>query len=151
MSLLNVPHQTQIEDSWCLPACAAMICAYWQRPKYQGDVARWLQTTEIGTPARNISRLKDYGFDVTCLEGSLQFLIESLQRGIPCILFLRTGELSYWEIDTAHAVVIIGIDAQEVYLNDPVFEDAPKVIPVDELMLAWSSFDYVVATLTPTN
>ena len=139
MSLLKVPHQTQIEDSWCLPACVAMVCAYWGRPEFQGDIARWLQTTEIGTPARNISRLKDYGFDATYLEGSLQFLSESLQQSIPCILFLRTGELPYWEIDTAHAIVVIGLDDQEIFLNDPFFEDAPKVVPVEEVLLAWSS------------
>lgn len=149
MSLLNIPHQTQLKDSWCLPACVAMVSAFYGRPDYQEDFARWLGTTEIGTPARNISRLENRGFRVGYQEGSFQFLSDALQAGTPCIIFLRTGDLPYWIVDTAHAVVLAGIDENQAYLYDPVFSDAPKVVPVDDLMLAWSSFDYAVATLIP--
>ena len=150
MSLLNIPHQTQLKDSWCLPACVAMVSAFYGRPDYQEDFARWLGTTAIGTPARNVNRLESRGFKVVYQEGSLQFLNDALQRGIPCIVFLRTGELPYWTVDTAHAVVLVGLEGEQAYLYDPVFPVAPKVVPIDVLMLAWSAFDYAVATLTPT-
>lgn len=150
MPLLNIPHQTQLKDSWCLPACVAMVSAFYGRPEYQGDLARWLGTTEIGTPARNVNRLESRGFRVVYQEGSLQFLIDALERDTPCIVFLRTGELPYWTLDTAHAVILAGLEGEQAYLYDPVFPDAPKVIPIDALMLAWSSFDYAVATLKPT-
>ena len=151
MSLLNIPHQMQLKVSWCLPACVAMVAAFYEQPIYQEDIAHWLGTTEIGTPARNISRLESRGFKVVYQEGSLQLLSDTLNRGVPCILFLRTGELPYWQVDTAHAVVLAGLRGDQAYLHDPVFVDAPKIASVDALMLAWPWFDYTVATLTPAN
>ena len=150
MSLLNISHQTQLRDSWCLPACIAIVSAFYGRAEQQATLARWLGTTEIGTPARNIGRLESRGFRVVYQEGSFQFLSDALQAGTPCIIFLRTGDLPYWVVDTAHAVVLAGIDENQAYLYDPVFSDAPKVVPISDLMLAWSSFDYAVATLIPT-
>jgi len=32
MPWLNVPHLRQDDDGWCLPACVAMVAAYWQQP-----------------------------------------------------------------------------------------------------------------------
>lgn len=146
--MLNILHQTQLKGSWCLPACVAMVSAFYGRPEYQGDLARWLGTTEIGTPARNINRLTSRGFRVVYQEGSLQFLLDALEHGTPCIIFLRTGELPYWTVDTAHAVILAGLEEEQAYLYDPFFTDAPKFVPIDSLMLAWSSFDYAVATFT---
>jgi hypothetical protein len=125
-----------------------MVSAFYGRPEHQGDLARWLGTTEIGTPARNINRLESRGFRVVYQEGSLQFLLDALEHGTPCIIFLRTGELLYWTVDTAHAVILVGLEGEQAYLHDPFFPDAPKVVLIDSLMLAWSSFDYTVATLT---
>lgn len=149
MSLLNIPHQTQNKPSWCLPACAAMVCAFWGQPIYQGDIARWLHTTEIGTPARNINRLREHGFTVEYLEGSFDLLADSLEHSRPCIIFLRTGELPYWKVDTAHAVVLAGFVGEQTYLYDPAFPDAPQVVPIESFMLAWSFFDYSVAIVSP--
>jgi ABC-type bacteriocin/lantibiotic exporter with double-glycine peptidase domain len=128
----------------------AIICAFYGRSDSQANIARWLGTTEIGTPARNINRLEGHGFRVVYQEGSLQFLIDALERGTPCVVFLRTGDLPYWTVDTAHAVVLVGLAGEQAYLHDPFFSDAPKVVPLDALMLAWSSFDYAVSTLVPT-
>ena len=125
-----------------------MVAAYDGRPLTQVEAARWLGATEIGTPARNVNRLESHGFAVIYQEGSLQFLSEALDHGVPCILFLRTGDLSYWSVDTAHALVLVGIEEDRAYVHDPLFPDAPLVVPVDALMLAWSMFDYAVATLT---
>ena len=69
MPWLNVPHLRQSEAGWCLPACAAMIAAYWQQPLMQGDIARWLDTRGIGAPASRIERLAQRGFDVTSGRG----------------------------------------------------------------------------------
>jgi hypothetical protein len=126
-----------------------MVAAYWEQPLYQGDIARWLKTSYIGTPARNISRLNSHGFEVVYQEGSLNFLIASLLSGIPCIIFLRTGSLPYWNTDTPHAVVLTGIEGERIFLFDPVFHDAPQIVDVDAFLLAWSYADYMVATLVP--
>lgn len=44
MPWLNVPHLRQDKDGWCLPACVAMVAAYWQQPLSPADVAHWLGT-----------------------------------------------------------------------------------------------------------
>lgn len=128
-----------------------MISAYWGEPLFQGDLARRLKTTIIGTPARNINRLQAYGFRVTYQEGSFELLNDSLLNGIPCIIFLRTGSLPYWGMDTPHAVVLAGVSEGSAFLFDPAFQEAPQVVEIESFMLAWSYADYVFATITPEN
>lgn len=62
MPSLNVPHLQQSEAGWCLPARVAMVAACWQQPLAQADIARWLQTRGVGTPASRIERLAQRGF-----------------------------------------------------------------------------------------
>ena len=54
MPWLNVPHLQQSEAGWCLPACVAMVAAYWKQPLTQADIARWLDTRGVGTPAMQL-------------------------------------------------------------------------------------------------
>ena len=51
MNWLDVPYLQQHRDGWCLPACVSMVTAYWEQPLLQDDVAKWLETSEIGTPS----------------------------------------------------------------------------------------------------
>jgi ABC-type bacteriocin/lantibiotic exporter with double-glycine peptidase domain len=149
MPWLNVPHQQQLDTSWCLPACIAMVSAYWQQPLYQADVARWLGTTDIGTPSSRIRRLNRHGFEVIYGEGSLANLSGWLSQDCPLILFLRTGDLPHWSVDTPHALVLAGIENDTAIVFDPGIDDEPRPTPVDHLMLAWSFFDYTYAMLRP--
>lgn len=147
MPWLDVPHIRQVDAGWCLPACVAMVTAYWQQPLLQEDVARWLGTTGIGTPASRVERLSKRGFEVIYRTGSLAALPVWIARGRPCILFVRTGDLSYWHLDTPHAVVLAGFDGDNAILFDPGVEDSPVSATTDELMLAWSHMDYTFAVL----
>ena len=147
MPWLNIPHLQQSKPGWCLPACVAMVTAYWQQPLLQDDVARWLETRHIGTPASKIQWLTRYGFEVSYGIGSLTELEIWLTKKVPCILLIRTGELPYWQIDTPHAVVLAGLEAENAYLFDPGIETAPVAVSTGDLMLAWSHFDYTYAAL----
>ena len=149
MTWLNVPHLPQAELGWCLPACVAMVTAYLQQPLLQDDVARWLDTDElIGTPANRIGRVAQRGFVVTYnAPGSYAELATWLQRRSPPILFILTGELSYWADDCQHAVVLAGFTGDEAHLFDPGVETAPMTVSMEELLLAWSHFDYTYAVI----
>src|SRR5262245_55038968 len=126
MPWLNVPHVKQANPGWCLPACVAMVTAYWQQPLLQDDVARWLSTRRIGTVASRIQLLSQRGFGVTYNEfGMLTDLEDWLNRQVPPILFVNTGELSYWTIDTQHAVVLGGFTGNNAHLFDPDIDTAP--------------------------
>ena len=147
MSWLKVPHQKQADPGWCLPACVAMVAAYWQRPLAQIDIARWLGTGRIGTPASRIQRLSQHGIDVVYRTGSLADLAARLAEQTPCILFVRTGELPYWTIDTPHSIVLAGLVSEQAILLDPAMDSAPQYVSQGNLMLAWSPFDYAFAAL----
>lgn len=147
MPWLNVPHLQQAEAGWCLPACVAMVTAYWQQPLLQADIARWLGTSGVGTPSSRIQQLTQRGFEVVYGTGSLAELTAWITRKVPCILFVRTGDLPYWQIDTPHAVVLAGLEADNAYLFDPAVETAPVIVSSGDLMLAWSHFEYTYAAL----
>ena len=40
MPSLNVPHLRQDKEGWCLPACVAMVAAFWGQPLLQADIAK---------------------------------------------------------------------------------------------------------------
>jgi len=124
-----------------------MVLAYLGRHLEQEKLASILGTTELGTMSSNISRLTTLGLTVEYEEGSIIKLHRHLSQGIPCIVFLWTGNLSYWQVDTPHAVVVVGMTEDTVLVNDPAFDDAPIRVPVDEFFLAWCEFEFKYAVL----
>jgi ABC-type bacteriocin/lantibiotic exporter with double-glycine peptidase domain len=149
MNWLNVTHQPQHKSSWCLPACVAMVSTYWGIPVRQVDVARWLGTSDIGTPSSRTQRLTNQKYSVIYGEGSLAILSGWLEQDAPLILFVRTGDLPYWKIDTAHALIVAGLDTEQATLIDPAVDAAYCVVPLGDLLLAWSHFDYTFAVVRP--
>jgi len=101
-----------------------------------------------GTPARNIVRLAALGVKVVWHEsGSIEDLQQALTDYAIPVVFLRTGELPYWDYDTPHVVVVVGIEAETVYVNDPAFTQAPLLVPLGDFQLAWDEFGGQWATL----
>jgi len=150
MSWLNVPHLVESKPGWCLPACVAMVSAFWQQPLTQEDVARWLETQPVGTPASRIVRLARRGFDVVYTSGAPATLAEWLEQGVPPILFVRTGDLlPYWTVDTPHAVVLAGMEGKNCVLFDPGLDVAPAFVSFGNLLLAWLHTDDAYAILRP--
>ena len=66
----------------------------------------------------------------------------------PAIIFLKTSQLPYWGEATDHAVVLVGMDNQFAYLNDPVFTNAPISVPIGDFDLAWLERDEFFSILT---
>lgn len=73
---------------------------------------------------------------------------QALERNLPAIAFLSTGDLPYWQDNVSHAVVVVGYDNTTCYLNDPAFTVAPQAVHWDEFMLAWSEMDYAYVLIT---
>jgi len=139
MSLLAVSHWKQRQQADCLVACAAMILAYLQVPVSYDRLTRLLRTMPIGTFFRNLRYLEAaLGLSVTVGYGNLQVLGTHLDTGLPIIVSVNTKMLSYWNNqETIHALVVMGMDEEQVYVNDPAHEDAPMTIPLAEFELAW--------------
>ena len=145
---LPVPHLEQTTDGGCLPACVAMILAHLKEPVDQGRLARLFDTQEFGTVAPRIHKLTDWGYATTYQSGSLATLQNLLASGVPPIVFVWTGGLPHWSVNTPHAVVVIGMDEERVLVNDPALGEAPQSIPLDAFLLAWAEFDNRYATIT---
>jgi hypothetical protein len=124
-----------------------MVAAYWQQPLLQADVAHWLGTRGVGTPSSRIQRLTKRGFEANCGTGSLAELESWIAQGVPCVLFVRTGELPYWQIDTSHAVVLAGLEANRAYWVGPAVETVLVTVLSGDLMLVWSYSEYTYAVL----
>jgi ABC-type bacteriocin/lantibiotic exporter with double-glycine peptidase domain len=138
MNLLPVLHQKQQRQSDCLVACAAMVLCYLQIPFRYERLAKLLETEQHGTVFRKLQNLRALYVSVQIQEGDFQAVDDALAIGLPVIVAINTGELkSYWQSAVAHAVVVIGMDKEFIYLDDPALEDAPQRVTIAEFDLAW--------------
>ena len=145
---LPVPHYKQSADGQCLPACARMVLAYLGHDLTETQIAERLHSYSFGTPAPNVRHLQSFGLSVTFGQMSLHRLRAHLQNGIPCIVFIQAGDLPYAESEGFHAVVVVGLSGDVIYLNDPALNVGPQSVPLDYFMLAWSEFEHEGATIT---
>ena len=115
------------------------------------EYPRLLQLLKIkpfGAPASNIRQLEQLGLVVNYRITDVVGLESMLAQGWPIIVFVRTGDLPYWEYRADHALVVVGYDDANIYVNDPNFSDAPISVPRGDFELAWLERDYYYALIT---
>lgn len=134
--ILRVPHLQQPAAGECLPVCAAMVLTYLGMRVNYRQLVRLLQTqVGYGTPFSNIRALTKLKVTVTYRQGQLDDIRRFLQAGAPVLVPVQTRELPHWDEDTPHAVVVVGMDAQTIYINDPAFLMRP--LPFRMATLTW--------------
>lgn len=148
---LSVPHIQQQQPGECLAACAQMILTHLNLPVTYERLLKLLQVRSgFGTPASHIRHLETLNVEISYQSlGTFEELYDHLSQGWPCLAFIKTGELSYWEENVDHAVVVVGLDDQYIYLNDPAFPTAPVQVDRKEFDLAWLEWDKKYAVVTP--
>lgn len=146
-TLLTVPHLQQQTDGDCLAACAAMVLAYLNVAVDYPSLLDLLKIKPFGAPARNIKLLEQLDVNVSYRNTDMGGLEELLLESHPIIAFVRTADLPYWAYSTDHAIVIVGFDDTNVYLNDPHFIDAPLKVARGDFELAWLERDYYYAVI----
>ena len=146
-ALLPIPHHRQSQSGACLPACARMVLGYLGDDVTEAHLAQVMGSYWYGTPASRVRRLSSLGYQVTYEQTTLDQLRVYLDRQVPCIVFLRTGGLSYWDEDVPHAVVLAGIENTKVYLHDPAMDSGPTIVDLEAFLLAWSEMAYYCATI----
>jgi len=117
--LLSVSHKQQKQHGDCLATCVDMVLTY------------------LGG-----SILVGYR-----QHGSLDTLYTLLRHGWPIIASVNTEPLPYWNLDTGHAVVVVGMDDRSIFLNDPDISDGPIQILIGDFDLAWLEQDERYAVL----
>lgn len=120
-----------------------MVLNYWGQPATEEQLARQLETTQLGTPGSRLLRLNSPSFQVFFGPLTLPLVRSNLAKGRPVIALVRTIFLDYWSEDLAHAVVVVGFDDEMVLLNDPAFERAPQRASITGFLAAWCEFDYL--------
>lgn len=127
-----------------------MVLDYLDRPIPYPRLLSLLGTRDFGTPAENIVRLEDLdiGVKVTLAHTDVGVLHRYLVTDRPVIAFVNTGNLPYWPEVTDHAFVVVGMEDDVFYVNDPYFDQAPQCISRTNFELAWLRFDNLCAIIT---
>lgn len=155
MRLSGTAHWRQPREGDCLPACAAMVLTHLGRAVDYERLRQQLGTTDIGTPFSNLTRLQAWRLIVEIGFGNIETLRLNLATGQPIIVAVATELLPYWitrpDIDepyreTEHAVVVIGLENEMVFVNDPDFDVAPQSVELGWFTAAWQhqQFRYAV-------
>lgn len=148
-NVLNVPHFPQAADGQCLPACVQMVLAYHGITRSQAELARRLGVRpNVGTPHSRIIEVTSFNVDVTYAAGGDFTLREYLERELPAIVFVQAAELPHWRgHKPRHALVVVGMEGNAVFVLDPAALPGPLSIPADDLMLAWDETDNTFAVI----
>jgi len=153
---LPVPHWQQQRQGECLVACVAMVLAYVGQQVQYERLLKQLNTSTAGTFFFNLDRLRPFWFTVRRNQGNLSSLRQQLEKGHPIIVSVATELLPIWLIRddipeaeriTQHAVVVVGIDDQYVYVNDPDFFEAPQRVEIGWFEDAWKNQAYWYALI----
>ena len=145
--LLPVPRIKQLGEGDCLAACASMVLTYLEFPGAYDELLRELNVRSYGAPASNIKLLMKWNLTVSYSVADMSGLETFLDNGHPVIVFVRTGDLPYWQVNTDHAIVVVGYDRETIYVNDPYFDNAPIVVNRGDFELAWLERDYYYALI----
>ncbi|MCB0116247.1 MAG: C39 family peptidase [Caldilineaceae bacterium] len=148
MPLLPITHQPQRRQADCLAACAKMLLDYHGIDTSYEQLTKVLKIGDAGAPFRNLLALRSDSLHVTIQQGSTEHLRRHINDLSPAIVFLLT-EAPYWPFSTNHATVVSGFERTRIMLNDPMFAQAPLVVPIDEFELAWLNMDEYYALIHP--
>lgn len=137
--LLPVVHVQQRKLGECLAACTMMVLDYFDASISYQRLLRILRVRQSeGTPFYNIQELSKQGISVIDGHGTIIELYNYLNDGRPCIVSVQTAELPHWQhMRSQHALVVVGMDEENVYVNDPEFSQAPIRVPTGDSLLAW--------------
>lgn len=145
--LLPLPHLVQPKDGECLPTCAAMVLAWYGKQVSITKLSKLFGTSPYGTPGSRIKRLAKWGVDVAYKQAEFDEIKVYLANKTPVIALVDTLFLTYWHERTFHAVVVVGVDGDTVYINDPAFVDAPQPVHLDGFLAAWIEQSQMVAII----
>lgn len=149
--LLNLKHFPQEAEAGCLPACAQMVLAYLGISHSQTSLAEMLAThPQMGARFSNIVHLQSNLIDVVLQEArALDDLSHWLNQDLPVIAFIERSELPYSADNVSqHAVVVVGLDQDNIYLLDPAAQSSVITVTHGDFLLAWDEMKLAYAVIS---
>lgn len=144
-----VRFEPQLEDGYCLPACVRMVLAALAKDLSQQRIAHLLGTSDAGTPFSRLHRLTSLGLRVEiAVNGTIERLQMAMNANTPVIAAVHAGWLPHAQIESPHAVVVVGISAAAVTVLDPATTSEPVDVPLDAWLAAWIEMDLAYAVIT---
>ncbi len=126
-----------------------MVLGYHGRTVSEAEVRQLLGTTSFGTRAAAVLHVSSWGFDVQFGASNLPQLQAALAASAPPIVFVLAGTLDYWNINTAHTAVLVGLDGSAAFLNDPFFDSYPQQTSLPGFQQAWAATGHLAAVIRP--
>lgn len=142
-----VPHYLQSNPGACLPACVRMVLARHGELLSEAKCAEFLGSYEFGTPASRVLLLNKHGYQVRYESLWLEDLIAALENDLFPIAFVQADFLPWSDFTGFHAVVVVNIAAEQIYLHDPARNEGNTPIHTDGFLMAWEEFDTKAAII----
>lgn len=147
--MLQVPDVRQSTNYTCGAAALQSVLAYWGI-EYREDrlVEKLGSTPDAGTPPQAIMKLsRELGLKAQLKEQlSLADLESYVKSGVPVIVACqawRDEDSAEWskEWQCGHYMVVIGIDPEKVYFEDPSLLGSRGYIGREEFLKRWHDVD----------
>lgn len=138
---IKVPHYPQSRDGACLPACVRMVLTTFGEQRSEAAWAKRLGSYEYGTPSSRVTRLASRRYEVEYRSFSLVELKNKLEQGLYPIVFVYAGFLDWADFEGFHALVLVEITEDSVWLHDPSLATGPTQLSIDGFLLTWEEFD----------
>ena len=141
--LIEKTHYPQESEYGCIPASIRMVFSAFEvalGERYSElDLIHLLGTSQRGSLWENLTRISQLGFQVEVVSSNLSELFAYLQaKKKPVIVVVYAQYIPYLNSDSLHAVVVVGLDSQNIYFNDPLRKECPMILSNDEFQRAWS-------------
>lgn len=146
----GVPDVRQSTKYSCGAAALQALLSYWSIDRREQDLMEALETSQAeGTSPEAIVRVaKEIGCEADFKENlDLKDIDESVRGGIPVICAIQAwadikSDGFFWEKtwEDGHYVVVIGLDSQSVYVEDPSLLGTRGIIPREEFVARWHDY-----------
>lgn len=138
--------QENLHKSMCGPASLKMVLDYYGEDKSEADLAELCGTNDdLGTNDLGIQKAaQSLGFVVEIKNNStFEDIQKWLDKKVPVIVnWMTTGRKDYSESEVAdgHYSVVVGLDEEFIYLQDPEIGELRK-IKKDNFIKVWYDFE----------
>ncbi len=147
--LASVPDVRQSTGYTCGASALQAILAYWGTEEREDRLAAHLHSTpEAGTHPLDIVRVaREFGLTAEIREGlDLPDLEAALDAGTPVIVDLQAwrerADVPWTETwDDGHYMVLLGMDAEKLYFEDPSLLGKRGFIPRAEFVDRWHDYE----------